>query len=306
MFFFLTDIQECYEVTLQLNAEQSVVREDSGKDAWEVILQLHIIDASKDAKCLPCLWCGTCGYPKETYPVTTCVPHTGVKVSVWCVTPAGGASVKWRESGMEGEEEMRVRRGLISQSLELLSLKQVFAVTWTQNIFSVTNRKQQLYLRDVFMCPSGSHFHVFFFFSKWDSSDLMQDQCTYSSRMFSRMFSSTCGHKFLQHWSMKPLQIDVLHFYFYFKSMFNSDVNLQHTSSWGGRRFQTQMIRIWAKQAPTCGLLDYVSGVLKRTEVVQSTNFRKNSWIIIINLTSLIHCLAQASVNIRDQWTHCL
>lgn len=37
LFFFLTDIQECYEVTLQLNTEQSVVKEDSTQDAWEVI-----------------------------------------------------------------------------------------------------------------------------------------------------------------------------------------------------------------------------------------------------------------------------
>ncbi|XP_047210096.1 disks large homolog 3 isoform X3 [Girardinichthys multiradiatus] len=29
------DIQECYEVTLQLNAEQTVVKEDSRQDAWE-------------------------------------------------------------------------------------------------------------------------------------------------------------------------------------------------------------------------------------------------------------------------------
>lgn len=38
-----TDIQECYEVTLQLNAEQTVVKEDGKQDAWEVILQLHIL-----------------------------------------------------------------------------------------------------------------------------------------------------------------------------------------------------------------------------------------------------------------------
>lgn len=44
VFFFLTDIQECYEVTLQLNTEQTVVKEDSRQDAWEVILRLHIID----------------------------------------------------------------------------------------------------------------------------------------------------------------------------------------------------------------------------------------------------------------------
>lgn len=34
---FFTDIQECYEVTLQLNEEQTVVKEDSEQDAWEVI-----------------------------------------------------------------------------------------------------------------------------------------------------------------------------------------------------------------------------------------------------------------------------
>ncbi|MEQ2310034.1 hypothetical protein AMECASPLE_004681, partial [Ameca splendens] len=28
-------IQECYEVTLQLNAEQNVVKEDSRQNAWE-------------------------------------------------------------------------------------------------------------------------------------------------------------------------------------------------------------------------------------------------------------------------------
>lgn len=42
-FFPPTDIQECYEVTLQLNAEQTVVKEDSGQDVWEVILLLHIL-----------------------------------------------------------------------------------------------------------------------------------------------------------------------------------------------------------------------------------------------------------------------
>lgn len=34
---FFTDIQECYEVTLQLNEEQTVVKEDGEQDAWEVI-----------------------------------------------------------------------------------------------------------------------------------------------------------------------------------------------------------------------------------------------------------------------------
>ena len=42
--FFLTDIQECYEVTLQQNTEQTVVKEDSRHDAWEVIFLLHIMD----------------------------------------------------------------------------------------------------------------------------------------------------------------------------------------------------------------------------------------------------------------------
>ncbi|KAM4585906.1 disks large homolog 3 isoform 3-T3 [Fundulus diaphanus] len=35
LFQALLDIQECYEVTLQLNAEQTVVKEDSRQDAWE-------------------------------------------------------------------------------------------------------------------------------------------------------------------------------------------------------------------------------------------------------------------------------
>lgn len=34
---FFTDIQECYEVTLQLNEEQTVAKEDGEQDAWEVI-----------------------------------------------------------------------------------------------------------------------------------------------------------------------------------------------------------------------------------------------------------------------------
>lgn len=43
--FFLADIQECYEVTLQLNKEQTVVKEDSRQDAWEVIFfLLYIIE----------------------------------------------------------------------------------------------------------------------------------------------------------------------------------------------------------------------------------------------------------------------
>lgn len=33
---FLADIQECYEVTLQLNKEQAVVKDDSRADVWEV------------------------------------------------------------------------------------------------------------------------------------------------------------------------------------------------------------------------------------------------------------------------------
>lgn len=37
LFFFPSDIQECYEVTLQLNTEQTVVKEDSRQDVWEVI-----------------------------------------------------------------------------------------------------------------------------------------------------------------------------------------------------------------------------------------------------------------------------
>lgn len=36
LFVFLTDIQECYEVTLQQSAEQTIVKEDSRKDVWEV------------------------------------------------------------------------------------------------------------------------------------------------------------------------------------------------------------------------------------------------------------------------------
>ncbi|XP_076595856.1 uncharacterized protein LOC143326201 [Chaetodon auriga] len=35
LFQALLDIQECYEVTLQLNKEQTVVKEDSRQDAWE-------------------------------------------------------------------------------------------------------------------------------------------------------------------------------------------------------------------------------------------------------------------------------
>ncbi|XP_042348661.1 disks large homolog 3 isoform X5 [Plectropomus leopardus] len=35
LFHALLDIQECYEVTLQLNTEQTVVKEDSSQDAWE-------------------------------------------------------------------------------------------------------------------------------------------------------------------------------------------------------------------------------------------------------------------------------
>lgn len=34
---FFKDIQECYEVTLQLNEEQTAVKEDGEQDAWEVI-----------------------------------------------------------------------------------------------------------------------------------------------------------------------------------------------------------------------------------------------------------------------------
>lgn len=34
---FFTDIQECYEVTLQLNEEQTAAKEDNAQDAWEVI-----------------------------------------------------------------------------------------------------------------------------------------------------------------------------------------------------------------------------------------------------------------------------
>lgn len=43
-FFFSTDIQECYEVTLQLNKEQTVVKDNSREDAWEVILHPHAIE----------------------------------------------------------------------------------------------------------------------------------------------------------------------------------------------------------------------------------------------------------------------
>ncbi|KAK2848973.1 hypothetical protein Q5P01_008807 [Channa striata] len=35
LFQALLDIQECYEVTLQLNTEQTVVKEASRQDAWE-------------------------------------------------------------------------------------------------------------------------------------------------------------------------------------------------------------------------------------------------------------------------------
>lgn len=42
-FLFLADIQECYEVTLQLNTEQTVVKEDNRRDVWEVNFLLYII-----------------------------------------------------------------------------------------------------------------------------------------------------------------------------------------------------------------------------------------------------------------------
>ncbi|KAF6725372.1 Disks large-like protein 1 [Oryzias melastigma] len=35
LFQALLDIQECYEVTLQQSAEQTIVKEDSKKDVWE-------------------------------------------------------------------------------------------------------------------------------------------------------------------------------------------------------------------------------------------------------------------------------
>lgn len=41
--FFLADIQECYEVTLQLNKEQALVKDDSRADVWKVTI----------AKCAP-------------------------------------------------------------------------------------------------------------------------------------------------------------------------------------------------------------------------------------------------------------
>ncbi|XP_055080544.1 disks large homolog 1-like isoform X3 [Periophthalmus magnuspinnatus] len=36
LFKALLDIQECYEVTLQLNAEQTVVKEANQQHAWEL------------------------------------------------------------------------------------------------------------------------------------------------------------------------------------------------------------------------------------------------------------------------------
>lgn len=51
---FFTDIQECYEVTLQLNEEQTVVKENSEQDAWEVIF--FFAHYPTFAKCLHCLW----------------------------------------------------------------------------------------------------------------------------------------------------------------------------------------------------------------------------------------------------------
>uniref|UniRef100_A0A8D3CIG6 Discs large MAGUK scaffold protein 3 n=1 Tax=Scophthalmus maximus TaxID=52904 RepID=A0A8D3CIG6_SCOMX len=44
LFQALLDIQECYEVTLQQNSEEAVVKEDRRHGAWEVIFPLHIID----------------------------------------------------------------------------------------------------------------------------------------------------------------------------------------------------------------------------------------------------------------------
>lgn len=81
--FFLTDIQECYEVTLQLNTEQSVMKEDSRQDAWEVIFLLHIMDWQKYVKCLHftcaimhCLLAALKVSKWHPQGVTTCVPHT--------------------------------------------------------------------------------------------------------------------------------------------------------------------------------------------------------------------------------------
>ncbi|CAI5652507.1 unnamed protein product [Oreochromis niloticus] len=40
LFQALLDIQECYEVTLQLNTEQTVVKEDNRRDVWEATLDV--------------------------------------------------------------------------------------------------------------------------------------------------------------------------------------------------------------------------------------------------------------------------
>lgn len=46
-FLFLADIQECYEVTLQLNKEQAVVKDDSRADVWEVTFFFYLLSFFK-------------------------------------------------------------------------------------------------------------------------------------------------------------------------------------------------------------------------------------------------------------------
>lgn len=57
--FFFTDIQECYEVTLQLNEEQTAVKEDSVHDAWEVIFFFTLPSISLMFTSYPVTGCAT-------------------------------------------------------------------------------------------------------------------------------------------------------------------------------------------------------------------------------------------------------
>ena len=73
-------------MTLQLNKEQTVVKEDSRQDAWEVKIfsLLYIIDWRKYAQCLRCMLCCVLCFASWLRTKVTQQPAQGVTTCVLC------------------------------------------------------------------------------------------------------------------------------------------------------------------------------------------------------------------------------
>lgn len=150
-------------MTLQLNKEQTVVKEDNRLDAWEVIFLLYIWDCRKMCSVFTLqlvthvVVCHTFCLVANTgwhylYPQRSCVGNTlpwvmAAMAWTWWANVRQRKKLERRNTWVEREEEIKRSQksadyhllisGLLSWSQPVLSLKQVFIVTWLFRIFLV-------------------------------------------------------------------------------------------------------------------------------------------------------------------------